>query len=101
MSSNKLNPTDVRYDISEKNVGDIVGIEKFAYELKGRKLHLITYHKATEKVRIKEQFCNNGINRRIEKINKYDFSNEYKKVEDLKEPDALSRLYEIDKKQSD
>jgi hypothetical protein len=74
------------------------GVEKFAYELRGRKFHLITDHKALESIRTKPEFNNNRINRWIEKIQSYDFTIEYKKAEELITADALSRLYEEDAK---
>ncbi|ELQ74546.1 hypothetical protein, LTR Retrotransposon [Trachipleistophora hominis] len=38
-------------------------IQKFSYELKARKSHLITDHKALEVIRNKPEFDNNGLNR--------------------------------------
>jgi hypothetical protein len=71
----------------------ILGIEKFAYELRGRRKHLITDHKALELIRSKAEFGNNRINRWVEKIQNYDFSIQYKKGEELIDADALSRVY--------
>lgn len=92
-ASKKLTITESRYSISEKEMLAILfGIEKFAYELRGRKFHLITDHKALERIRNKPEFNNNRINRFIEKLQDYDFTIEYKKGEELVDADALSRL---------
>jgi hypothetical protein len=79
-------------------LGVMWGIEKFKYELSGRKFHLITDHKALESIRSKAEFENNRINRWVEKIQEYEFTIEYRKGVELVAPDALSRLYEEDKK---
>lgn len=97
-ASKKLTKTEERYTITEKEMLAIVwAIEKFAYELKGKRFHLITDHKALEKIRLKPEFNNQRVNRWIEKIQDYDFSIEYKRAEDLVTADALSRIYENEK----
>lgn len=50
-ASKKLTPTERRYTISEKEMlGVMWGIEKFEYELRGRRFHLITDHRAMEEL---------------------------------------------------
>lgn len=96
-ASKKLTPTEGRYTISEKEMLAVYwGIEKFSYELKGRKFRLVTDHKALEEIRNKPYFNNDRINRWVEKIQGYDFTVEYNKGEELAAPDALSRLHEED-----
>lgn len=94
-ASKKLTKEEERYKITEKEMLAIVwAIEKFSYELRGRKFHLITGHKALEKIRIKPEFNNQRVNRWIVKIQDFDFTIEYKKAEDVITVDALSRIYE-------
>lgn len=94
-ASKKLTATEQRYGISEKEMLAIFwGIKKFEYDLRGRKFHIITDHKALELIRTKPNFENNRINRWIEKIQEFDFTIEYQKGELLVGPDALSRIHE-------
>lgn len=94
-ASKKLTQTETRYSISEKEMLAIMwAIKKFDYELRGRKFHLITDHKALASIREKPEFNNNRINRWIEAIQSYDFTIEYKTGEELVDADYLSRLYE-------
>lgn len=96
-ASKKLTQTETRYTISEKETLAILfGVEKFSYELRGRKFHLITDHKALERIRSKPEFNNNRINRWIEKIQDFDFTIEYQKGNQLIGADALSRIYEVE-----
>jgi RNase H-like domain found in reverse transcriptase/Reverse transcriptase (RNA-dependent DNA polymerase)/Integrase core domain/Integrase zinc binding domain len=91
-ASKKFTPAEVRYSISEKEMYAITwGIEKFSYELRGRRFHLETDH-----IRRKPFFKNNRINRWMEKIQEYDFTIKYQKGDGdaLVIPDALSRVYE-------
>jgi hypothetical protein len=74
----------------------IWGIKRFEYELRGRRFHPITDHKALEEIRTKNRFGNYGVCRWIEKIQEYNFGVEYRKGEGLVTTDALSRLYEED-----
>jgi RNase H-like domain found in reverse transcriptase/Reverse transcriptase (RNA-dependent DNA polymerase) len=98
-ASKKLTATEERYGITEKEMLAIMwGMEKFSYELKGRTFHLITDHKALEQLRKKPEFENNRINRWVEKIQQFDFTIEYKKGEELVTADALSRLYEEERR---
>ncbi|KAF9742974.1 Retrovirus-related Pol polyprotein from transposon 17.6, partial [Nosema granulosis] len=77
-----LTPTERRYTISEKKMLAILfGIEKFESDLKGRKFHLMTDHKALAEIRNKPYFNNNRINRWIEQIQEFDFTIEYIKGE--------------------
>lgn len=93
-ASKKLTDVEKRYGITEKEMLAVVwGIEKFEYELRGRKFHLITDHKALEFIRSKAVFENDRVNRWIERIQEYDFTIEYNKGETLVAPDALSRVY--------
>ncbi|KAF9761453.1 Retrovirus-related Pol polyprotein from transposon 17.6 [Nosema granulosis] len=67
-ASKILTPIERRYTISEKETLDVVfGIKKFESDLRGRKLHLMTDHKALFEIRIKPGFNNNRINRWIKK----------------------------------
>lgn len=96
-ASKKLTVTETRYTITEKEVYAVMwGMEKFAYELRGRRFHCITDHKALERIREKPEFANNRVNRWIEKMQDYDFTAEYRKGSDLITADALSRIYEED-----
>lgn len=98
-ASKKLTPTEERYAITEKEMLAIKwAVEKFSYELRGRRFHLITDHRALEQIRIKPEFANNRVNRWIEFIQDYDFSIEYRKGADLVTADALSRIYEANEK---
>jgi RNase H-like domain found in reverse transcriptase len=73
-ASKKLTPTEERYAITEKEMLAVKwGIEKFSYELRGRRFHLITDHRALEHIRNKPEFENQRINRWIESIQGYDF----------------------------
>lgn len=100
-ASKKLTDTQTRYSISEKEMLAVKwGIEKFSYELKGRRFHIITDHKALEHIRNKPEFSNNRINRMVEAIQDYDFSIEYKKGPELVTADALSRIYEEETKKA-
>jgi len=93
-ASKKLTETEKRYGITEKEMLAVVwGIEKFEYELRGRRFHLITGHKALEFIRTKPVFENARVNRWIERIQEYDFSIEYNKGETMVVADALSRIY--------
>lgn len=83
------------YGITEKEMLAVFwGMNKFAYELRGRKFHLMTDHKALEEIRSKPYFENNRINRWIEKIQEFDFTVEYVKGAQMVDADALSRQYE-------
>ncbi|KAF9761637.1 Retrovirus-related Pol polyprotein from transposon 17.6 [Nosema granulosis] len=62
--------------------------------LRGRKFHLMTDHKALAKIRCKPYFENNRINRWIEKNQEFDFTIEYVKGELMTDADALSRQFE-------
>jgi hypothetical protein len=96
-ASKKFTPTESRYSISEKEMFAIAwGIEKFSYELRGRRFQLETDHKALEKIRKTLFLKNNRINRWVEKIQEYDFTIKYEKGDGdaLIIPDALSRVYE-------
>lgn len=94
-ASKKLTETEKKYTITEKEMLAIKwGIDKFSYQLKGRKFHLITDHQALQHIRTKNEYNNSRVNRWIEKIQEFDFSVEYKKGKELILPDALSRLYE-------
>ncbi|KAF9760990.1 Retrovirus-related Pol polyprotein from transposon 17.6 [Nosema granulosis] len=72
----------------------LFGIKKFESDLRGRKFHLITDHKALAEVRCKPYFENNRINRWIENIQEFDFTIEYVKGELMTDADALSRQFE-------
>ncbi len=63
-------------------------------ELRGRKFKIITDYKAPEEIRRKLNVKNKRINRRIKKIQEFDFQIEYKKGKLLVIPDALSRVSE-------
>lgn len=66
-ASKKLTPTETRYGITEKEMLAVLfGMNKFEFELKGRKFLLETDHKALEHLRTKPNFENNRINRWIE-----------------------------------
>lgn len=79
-ASKKLTVTETRYTITEKEMYAVMwGMEKFAYELRGRRFLCITDHKGLERIREKPEFANNRVNRWIEKIQDYDFTVEYKK----------------------
>ncbi|ELQ76858.1 RNA-directed DNA polymerase, LTR Retrotransposon, partial [Trachipleistophora hominis] len=94
-ASKKLTPTEMRCRISEKEMLAVKwGIEKFSYELKARKFHLITDHKALEFIRNKPEFYNNILNRWCEAIQQYEFTIEYSKPVNLIKADALSRIHE-------
>ncbi|MGL4850595.1 MAG: reverse transcriptase domain-containing protein, partial [Clostridium sp.] len=94
-ASKKLTPTEKRYTISEKEMLAVVfGIKKFESDLRGRKFHLMTDHKALIEIRRKPVFNNNRINRWIEKIQEFDFTVEYVKGELMTDADALSRQFE-------
>ncbi|KAF9756160.1 Retrovirus-related Pol polyprotein from transposon 17.6, partial [Nosema granulosis] len=71
-----------------------MGVEKFEYELRGRKFELLTDHKALEDIRKKPYFNNNRVNRWIERIQDDDFSVQYIKGEFMGDADALSRQYQ-------
>ncbi|WUR02937.1 reverse transcriptase [Vairimorpha necatrix] len=93
-SSKKLTPTETRYTISEKEMYAVFwGIKRFEYELRGRKFKIETDHKALNEIRKKPCFNNNRINRRIEKIQEFDFTIAYKKPEEMVVADALSRIH--------
>jgi hypothetical protein len=97
-ASKKLTPTERRYGISEKEMLAVVwGIKKFEYELRGRRFHLMTDHKALKEIRNKPFFNNNRINMWIEKIQEFDFSIEYVKGELMTDVSALSRQYQNQK----
>lgn len=68
-------------------------VKKFDYELRGRKFHLITDHKAVENIRNKPEYQNNKINRWINMIQEYDFTIEYQKAKELTTADSLSRIF--------
>lgn len=91
-ASKKLTSTEKKiYYFREKNVG---GVKKFEYELKGRKIEIMTDHKALEEIRNKPSFNNNRINRMIEKIQEFDFTIQYVKGENMIDVDALSRQFQ-------
>ncbi|KAF9752783.1 Transposon Tf2-6 polyprotein, partial [Nosema granulosis] len=97
-ASKKLTPTERRYTITEKEMLAVVwGIEKFEYELRGRRFELMTDHKALEEIRNKPYFNNNRVNRWIERIQEYDFSVQYVKGELMGDADALSRQFQEEK----
>lgn len=53
-ASKKLTPTERRNGVTEKEMYAVFwGIKKFEYELRGRKFHLMTDHKAQEEIRRK------------------------------------------------
>ncbi|KAF9762651.1 hypothetical protein NGRA_1865 [Nosema granulosis] len=56
----------------------------------------MTVHKALEEMRRNPFFNNNRINRWIEKIQEFDFTVEYVKVEMMCDVDALSRQFETE-----
>ncbi|KAF9756151.1 Retrovirus-related Pol polyprotein from transposon 17.6, partial [Nosema granulosis] len=94
-ASKMLTPTEKRYTISEKEMLAVLfGIKKFESDLRGRKFHLMTDHKALAEIRNKPFFNNNRINRWIEQIQEFDFTIEYVKGEMMTDADALSRQYE-------
>ncbi|KAF9763578.1 Retrovirus-related Pol polyprotein from transposon 17.6 [Nosema granulosis] len=93
-ASKMLTPTERRYTISEKEMLAVLfGIKKFESDLRGRKFHLMTDHKALAKIRNKPYFNNNRIDRWIEQIQEFDFTIEYIKGEVMTDADALSRQY--------
>ncbi|KAF9752815.1 Transposon Tf2-9 polyprotein, partial [Nosema granulosis] len=94
-ASKKLTPTERRYTITEKEMLAVVwGIEKFEYELRGRRFELMTDHRALEEIRNKPYFNNNRVNRWIERIQEYDFRVQYVKGELMGDADALSRQFQ-------
>jgi hypothetical protein len=94
-ASKLLTATERRYTISEKEMLAVFfGIKKFESDLRGRKFHLMTDHKALAEIRNKPFFNNNRINRWIEQIQEFDFTIEYVKGEMMTDADALSRQFE-------
>lgn len=91
-ASKKLTNAETRYGITEKEMLAVVwALQKYEYELKGRKFILQTDHKALERIREKGVFENARVNRWIEKIQQYDFVVEYIKGEEMGLADDLSR----------
>lgn len=65
-SLKKLTPTEIRYEISKKEMLTVYcGIKKFEYELRGRKFLNPTDHKALVKIRNKLYFKNNRKDKKI------------------------------------
>ncbi|KAF9762434.1 Retrovirus-related Pol polyprotein from transposon 17.6 [Nosema granulosis] len=94
----KLTNTEKRYTISEKEMLAVVwAVEKFSYELRGRRFELMTDHKALEEIRNKPFFNNNRINRWIERIHEFYFTVLYVKGQDMTDADALSRQFQKEK----
>jgi len=94
-ASKKLTPAEKKYGITEKEMFAVFwAIKKFEYELRGRKFRLVTDHKALAEIRKKGHFNSNRVNRWINLIQEFDFDVEYNKGMDLAVPDALSRIYE-------
>lgn len=101
-ASNKLTDTEKRYKISEKEMPAIYwAVKKFVYELRGRKFKLVSDHKALQEIRNKAEFNNARINRWIDQIQEFDFEICYNKGEELAVPDALSKLYEKERKRQE
>jgi hypothetical protein len=74
-------------------------IKRFDYELRGRRFHLLTDHKAAEETRTKERFGNDRVCKWIEKIQEYDFSVRYRKGGELVTTNAPSKLHEEETKE--
>ena len=68
------------------------GIQKFEYELRGRKFHIKTDHKCLQEIVNKNEFKNAKINRWLDEIQQHDFTISYKKGEEIGLADSLSRL---------
>ena len=64
----------------------------------GRKVKIITDHKAACWIREKETFGNARIQRWMEILQCFDFKIEYRKGDDMFEADALSRLFKYNNK---
>lgn len=96
--SRKLSPTEKRYGITEKEMLAVLwGVTNFDYELRGRKFHLVSDHKALKYIWETGESNNSRINRWLVKLQEYNFTIEYRKDELMDSADALSRLYEKDK----
>lgn len=73
-ASNKLTPTEKRYEISKKEILAVVwGIEKFECKLRGRKFALVTSHEALKRIRWKPYSENHRINKCIERMQVLEF----------------------------
>lgn len=71
----------------------VYGIKTFEYELRGRKFHPETDHKALGNIRTKPFFENDRINRWIDIIQEYDFTVSYVKGKEIGMADTLSRKH--------
>ncbi|KAF9760821.1 Retrovirus-related Pol polyprotein from transposon [Nosema granulosis] len=75
-ASKMLTPTEKRYTINEKDMLAVLfGIKKFESDLRGRKFHLMTDHKALAEIRNKPFFNNNRINRVLKECERCNINN--------------------------
>ena len=94
-ASRKLSEAEKKYTITEKEFMAMAwSIEHFEYYLKGKKFKVITDHSALVSSQIKHIFGNLKLERMRERIQKYDFTIEYKKGTELVDADTISRIYE-------
>ena len=93
-ASRLLNKAEKNYSITEREaLAALWAMERFKYYLLGRKFKLVTDHKAMERIKSKKEFGSGRIARWFERFEQFDFIVEYRKGEEMKVPDALSRIY--------
>lgn len=87
----KLTNTQRRFGITEKEILAVLfRVEKFEYELKGKRFTIETDHKVIEVIRNKVDFGNDRMKRWIEKNGEIDFEVKYTKGENIGMADRLS-----------
>lgn len=90
--SRLLNKQERNYTITEREVLAILwSLEKLENIIGGRKISVITDHKAIEAIKDKVDFGTRRIQRWHERLARFDFTAKYKPAENLVQPDALSR----------
>ncbi|MGL5706922.1 MAG: reverse transcriptase domain-containing protein [Aeromonas sp.] len=91
-ASRSLSVSEKLYGITEKEVlAALWGMEKFRFFLLGKKFLLITDHKAMEELKTKKDFGSARVQRWFTRLENFQFEIKYKKGEELKVSDALSR----------
>jgi hypothetical protein len=90
--SRTLNPAERNYGITDREIlAGLWAMEKLAYYLHGKKFILITDHKAIEQLKTKSVFGSARVYRWFERLERFNFTVEYRKGEEIPVADALSR----------
>ncbi|KAG0433306.1 Retrovirus-related Pol polyprotein from transposon, partial [Dictyocoela muelleri] len=87
---------EINYSISEREMlAALWAMEKFEYYLIGRKLKIITDHKALEVIQRKKDFGSLIMQRWLERLSRFDFEVLYREGSKLIQADALSRTVSV------